>query len=94
MKEKVKDVLIRAGKTFWQAMLATIVVAMPEIVELIPEGWVAVQPVLVSAGVGAVAAGLSAAYNGVIAPAIEKLKGKYGKVIIESERNDSSIEGK
>lgn len=73
MKQKMKDVLVRAGKTFWQATLATVVVAMPEIVELIPAGWDALQPVLVSAFVGAIAAGLSAAYNGVLAPIIEKM---------------------
>lgn len=76
MKEKMKDVLIRAGKTFWQATLATIVVAMPEIIDLIPAGWEALQPVLISAGVGAVAAGLSAAYNGVLAPILDKMKHK------------------
>lgn len=74
MNEKIKDVLVRAGKTFWQAMLATVVVALPEIIELIPAGWEALQPVLISAGVGAVAAGLSAAYNGVLVPIIDKMK--------------------
>lgn len=76
MKQKIKDVAVRAGKTFWQAMLATIVIAVPEIVELIPMGWKALSPVLGSAGVGALAAGLSAAWNGVIAPALDKLKYK------------------
>lgn len=74
MKAKVKDVLVRAGKTFWQAMLATIVVAIPEILDLIPLGWKALMPVLISAGVGAVAAGLSAMWNGVLAPILDKLK--------------------
>ena len=74
MNEKVKDVLIRALKTFWQAGLASLCIAIPEIIELIPSGWNAVVPVLVSAGVGAVAGGLSAAYNGVIKPLLEKHK--------------------
>ena len=74
MNLKVKDVLIRAGKTFWQASLASLVVTIPEIIDLIPNGWDAVIPVLVSAGVGALAAGLSAVWNGVIAPALNKLK--------------------
>ena len=72
----MKDVLIRALKTFWQAMLATLVVAIPEIVELVPQGWGVLKPVLISAGVGAIAAGFSAAYNGVILPIINKAKAK------------------
>ena len=74
MNSKLKDVLIRAGKTFWQAALASLAVAIPEIIELIPSGWKAMIPVLVSTGVGALAAGLSAVYNGVIAPILEKKK--------------------
>ena len=73
----MKDVLIRALKTFWQAMLATLVVAIPEIVELVPQGWGVLKPVLISAGVGAIAAGFSAAYNGVILPIINKEKAKH-----------------
>lgn len=74
MDRKVQDVLIRAGKTFWQAALASLVVAIPEIISLIPNGWDAVIPVLLSAGVGALAAGLSAAWNGVFAPMIDKIR--------------------
>lgn len=79
MDRKVQDVLIRAGKTFWQAALASLVVAIPEIIDLIPNGWDAVIPVLLSAGVGALAAGLSAAWNGVFAPILEKLR--YREVV-------------
>lgn len=75
MKEKVKDVLIRAGKTFWQAALATLVVAIPEIINLSTAGWNAMRPVLVSAGIGALAAGFSAVYNGLIAPVVNKGNG-------------------
>ena len=83
----MKDVLIRAFKTFWQAMLATLVVAIPEIVELVPQGWGVLKPVLISAGVGAIAAGFSAAYNGVILPIINKAKAKQngGESSVESE---------
>jgi hypothetical protein len=91
MKEKIKDIAVRAGKTFWQAMLATALVAFPEIVELIPSGWEALKPVLISAVVGAIAAGLSATYNGVIAPIIDKVNAKRNEVIIKSERNDDSL---
>ena len=83
----MKDVLIRAVKTFWQAMLATLVVAIPEIVELVPQGWGVLKPVLISAGVGAIAAGFSAAYNGVILPIINKAKAKQngGESSVESK---------
>jgi hypothetical protein len=74
MNRKLNDVLVRAGKTFWQAALASLVVAIPEIINLIPNGWDAVMPVLLSAGVGALAAGLSAVWNGVVAPMLNKLK--------------------
>lgn len=74
MKEKFKDIAIRAMKTFWQAALATLLVAIPEIAELIPNGADVFVPVLVSAGVGALAAGLSAVWNGVFAPIIDKYK--------------------
>jgi hypothetical protein len=39
-----------------------------------------VLPVLVSAGVGALAAGLSAMWNGVIAPMLDKVKHKQEAV--------------
>ena len=83
----MKDVLIRALKTFWQAMLATLVVAIPEIVDLVPQGWGVLKPVLISAGVGAIAAGFSAAYNGVILPIINKAKAKQngGESSVESK---------
>ena len=57
-------------------MLASVLIAIPEIVELIPEGWELMKPVLVSAVVGAIASGLSAMYNGVVAPILERLKSK------------------
>lgn len=74
LDSKIKDVIIRALKTFWQSSLATLMITFPEIIELIPLGWVAMKPVLVSAVIGALAAGLSAVYNGVIAPWVEKIK--------------------
>lgn len=66
-----KDVLERALKTFWQAALASLLFALPEIIELIPNGWEAIQPALISVGVGALAAGCSALYNGVFAPMLK-----------------------
>lgn len=74
MKEKAKDVAIRALKTFWQTAFASVIFAIPQITESLHAGWGVLKPVLVSAGVGALAAGLSATYNGVLKPLAEKLK--------------------
>lgn len=74
MNEKIKDVAVRAFKTFWQTALASLIFAMPQIIESLGAGWEVLKPVLVSAGIGALAAGLSAAYNGVLKPLAEKLK--------------------
>lgn len=76
MTDKIKEILDRALKTFCLTTLATILVAIPEIVELIPMGWEAIKPVLVSASVGALAAGLSAVNNGVVKPLLAKVKNK------------------
>jgi hypothetical protein len=97
MKSITKDVLIRAGKTFWQAALASLVVAIPEIIDLIPKGWQAIKPVALSASIGALAAGLSAVYNGVIAPIINRSKPIDAIMvaeIVEIEENggDSSVD--
>ena len=74
MNEKIKDVAIRAFKTLWQTALASIIFAMPQIIDNLGAGWEALKPVLVSAGIAALAAGLSAAYNGVLKPLADKLK--------------------
>ena len=70
----IKEVFLRALKTFWQTTAASLMVEMPSIVELIPSGWAALKPVIISVVVGAIAAGLSAAWNGVLAPIFEKYK--------------------
>lgn len=73
MKEKTKDVLIRAAKTFWQAALASIMAAIGSGaigIEIFQDNtW---KKVLVSIAIGAVASGLSAIYNGLIKPFLEK----------------------
>lgn len=74
MNEKFKDVVIRAFKTFWQTALASVIFSMPQILENLGAGWGVLKPLLISAGVGALAAGFSAAYNGVLKPLAEKLK--------------------
>ncbi|MBQ6165252.1 MAG: hypothetical protein IJK23_12320 [Clostridia bacterium] len=65
MENKYKDVLIRAAKTFVQAFLGVLI---PEIVTLLSGGftdvstfWKAFSPFLAAA----LAAGISAAWNGV-----------------------------
>lgn len=75
MNENVKDVLLRALKTFWQATLATLILNAEELVESIPMGWQGIKPVLLSVAAGAIAAGLSAAYNGAIKPCLSAGKG-------------------
>jgi len=75
MKNKIKDVLIRAAKTFWQAAAAYIVATFGT--QLAGVDWLdadALATVLIGITVGALAAGLCAAWNGVIAPVLEKLK--------------------
>ena len=53
MNEKTKDILIRAGKTFWQEALTD---------------WSTGKQLLLSLAVGAAAAGFSAVYNGIVRP--------------------------
>ena len=73
MNDKTKDVLIRALKTFWQAARASIVAAIGSGaigLEIFQDNtW---KKVLISVIIGAVASGLSAVYNGLIKPAIDK----------------------
>ena len=91
LKEKLKDVGIRALKTFVQATLASFVVVIPEFIELIPN-WSAIQPLLISACVGALAAGFSAVYNGVIKPVMDKLNKKTTQKKIVDNLTDKITE--
>ena len=91
MKEKIKDIAIRAGKTFWQSALATLVVAMPEIIELSTAGWDVMRPILISACIGALAAGLSAVYNGFIAPML-KVDANKKAVLLEADKAVEEVE--
>lgn len=56
----MKDVAIRALKTFWQAAVAYLVATLTQGVEVFDEG------VIGGLVIGAVAAGLSAAWNGAV----------------------------
>ena len=80
MKEKMKDVLIRSAKTFWQAVLAYLITAFGA--QFTGVGAFDIDA-LKNAGigvlVGALAAGLSATWNGVLAPIVNKLTGKGEK---------------
>ena len=78
-QEKFKDVLIRALKTFWQSCLGYIIVNIHVIADAITTdlevgGFETLKSVGLTVGVGAIAAGLSALYNGVIKPFIVKTK--------------------
>lgn len=64
------DVIVRAVKTFWQAALAYILADVTVLQEALTS-WDAGKRLLVTLGVGAVAAGFSAVYNGVIKPICE-----------------------
>lgn len=64
-----KDVAIRAVKTFWQTAIAYIVMILGQGVDLF-EGE-AIGGLLI----GALAAGISASWNGAIQPVLNKLKG-------------------
>ncbi len=70
MNENRKDVLVRAGRTFWQAMLAYLLADAAVLQEALCD-WSRGRRVLLSLAVGAVAAGLAAVYNGVLLPALE-----------------------
>ena len=76
MKDKLNALLLKAWKVFWQATIASLVITIPEILELIPMGWAVLKPVLFSAGIGAVASGVSACWDGVIEPMLEKAQVK------------------
>ena len=65
----MKDVAIRALKTFWQSAIAYLVATLGAGVDLFE------REVIGGILVGALAAGLSASWNGVVQPRLNKLKG-------------------
>ena len=64
-----KDVAIRALKTFWQSAIAYLVASLGQGVDLF-EG-----EVIGGLLIGALAAGISASWNGVVQPRLDKFKG-------------------
>ena len=64
-----KDTAIRALKTFWQSAIAYLVAALSTGVDLF-EG-----EVISGLLIGALAAGISASWNGAVQPVLNRLKG-------------------
>ena len=86
MNPKVKDVLIRAIKTFWQAVIAYLATSFgTQIAGIDVFDFDALKNCAIGLIVGSVAAGLSASWNGVIQPALDKLK--------KSKGGDDTVEG-
>jgi hypothetical protein len=71
-----KDVTIRAAKTFWQSsiayIVATISTQMAGVDVFDPH---ALKSVIGSLLIGALAAGISASWNGVMQPMLDRYKG-------------------
>lgn len=67
MSDFAKDLLSRAGRTFWQAMAAYLLSDLPALQRIL-DNWTDGKRLLLTLFVGAAAAGLSAVYNGVIVP--------------------------
>ena len=75
MKEKLKDVATRAFKTFWQAMIAYLVATFgTQLAGVDVFDASALKNVLISLLIGALSAGISAAWNGVIQPLLDRTK--------------------
>lgn len=72
----MKDITIRALKTFWQSCLAYLVAAISTQMAGVDIFDIdALKSVLGGLLIGALAAGLSASWNGVVEPALDKCKG-------------------
>ena len=65
LNSKQKDVLTRAWRTFWQAMLAYLLADATLLQESLCD-WSRGRHMLLTLFIGAVAAGLSAVYNGLL----------------------------
>ena len=67
MNEKQKDVLTRAWRTFWQAMLAYLLADATLLQEALCD-WSRGRHLLLTLFIGGAAAGLSAVYNAALQP--------------------------
>lgn len=74
-----KDIAIRALKTFWQSAVAYLVATLSTQMAGVDVFDIqAMKGVGASLLIGALAAGLSASWNGVVQPKLDKYKGGYG----------------
>lgn len=80
MKEKMKDLAIRAAKTFAEAFISSVVANLALFTEALGD-YAKLKSVAIAVGVGAFAAAISAAWNGVLA-ALE---------IKQTERNEKQL---
>lgn len=64
MSEKTKNILERAGKTFVEAFVSSIIANLALFNDALGDA-AALKSVAISVGVGAVAAGISAAWNAI-----------------------------
>lgn len=77
MNYNIKEVAVRAGKTFWQAAFGYIVASVGVSLSGVEAfDGDAIINALIGIVIGACAAGLSAAYNGAIVPVVNKMTGK------------------
>ena len=76
MKDGAMDVTIRAFKTFWQSSIAYLVATFStQMIGVDVFDIEALKSVLASVFIGALAAGISASWNGAIQPVLDRLKG-------------------
>ena len=76
MDDFMRDVLSRAARTFWQAMLAYLMADATVLQEALVD-WTRGRHVLLTLFIGGAAAGLSAVYNALICPWLEGAR--YGE---------------
>ena len=75
MNERWKDVAVRAVRTFWQAALGYLLADAPALQRMLAERGAAAGALRLML-IGALAAGLSALYNGVLRPLLEAEDGE------------------
>ncbi len=76
MNKNIKDIAVRAGKTFWQAAFGYLVTSVGVSLSGVEAfDGDAVINAIIGVIIGACAAGLSAAYNGAIVPVVNKMTG-------------------
>ena len=73
MSEKTKDVLLRAGKTFVQAFLGDVITNLALFQDALGD-FARLKSIGIAVAAGALAAGVCAAWNGVLAPLFETKK--------------------